>query len=76
MIELEMRVTAHSSGESDKKDAWYSVTLKGDARILAQEIKEVKLVLKSELETIFDSYPIGKTVSLKLHDPQRKLGEQ
>jgi len=74
MIEIEMRVTAHGHGETDQKDAWYSVTLKGSNTAL-QEISEFKLTLKSEKESIFNSYPIGKTVSLKLHDPQRKLTE-
>ena len=72
MIEIEMHVKAHGHGETDKKDAWYSVTLKGSSDAL-QEISEFKLSLKSEKESIFSSYPIGKTVSLKLHDPQRKL---
>lgn len=72
MIEIDMRVTAHGHGETDKKSAWYSVTLKGSSDAL-QEISEFKLTLKSEKESIFSSYPIGKTVSLKLHDAQRKL---
>lgn len=76
MIELEIRVTAHGHGESDKKEAWYSATLKGNYRVIAQEIQEIKLVVKSGSETIFTSYPIRKTVSLKLHDLEQKLGEQ
>lgn len=74
MIEVNMRVTAHGHGETDQKDAWYSVTLKGSSDALL-EVSEFKLTLKSEKESIFSSYPIGKIVSLKLHDPQRKLGE-
>jgi len=75
-IELEMRVTGHGHGETEKKTAWYSVTLKGENPAAAHEIQELKLVLKSESETIFTSYPIRRTVSVKLHDPQKKLGEQ
>jgi hypothetical protein len=73
MIEIELCVKAHGHGETDRKDAWYSVTLKGSSDADAREVSEFKLTLKSEKESIFSSYPIGKTVSLKLHDPQRKL---
>ena len=78
MIEVSLQVKSHSHGETDQKDAWYSVTLKGvtlkDAGRLV-EVSEFKLTLKSEKESIFSSYPIGKAVSLKLHDPQRKIDE-
>jgi len=74
MIEVDMRVKAHGHGETDKKHAWFSVTLVGSSPALL-EISTFKLVLKSEKESLFTSYPIGKMVSLKLHDPQRKLTE-
>lgn len=74
MIEVDMIVKAHSSGETDEKDLWFSVTLKGTNSALL-EVSSLKLTLKSEKESLFDSYPIGKMVSLKIHDPQRKLME-
>ena len=74
MIEVDMQVKAHSSGETDEKDEWFSVTLVGSSSALL-EVSSFKLTLKSEKESLFTSYPIGKMVSLKLHDPQRKLSE-
>jgi len=74
MIEIDMQVKGHSSRETDEKDAWYSVTLVGSS-IALLEVSNFKLILKSEKESLFTSYPIGKMVSLKLHDPQRKLTE-
>ena len=74
MIELDIQVKAHGHGETDKKNAWYSATLVGDSPALL-EVSTLKLTLKSEKESLFTSYPIGKIVSLKIHDPQRKLTE-
>lgn len=74
MTDIEMRVVAHSSGETDKKDPWFSVTFKGTGPE-AEQFPEFKLSIKSETESIVKKYPIGKTVSLKLNEPQRKLAE-
>jgi hypothetical protein len=74
VIEVDMQVKAHSSGETDEKDEWFSVTLVGSSTALL-EVSNFKLTLKSEKQSLFASYPIGKMVSLKLHDPQRKLTE-
>ena len=74
MIEVDMQVKAHASGETDEKDEWFSVTLVGSSPALL-EVSSFKLTLKNEKESLFMSYPIGKMVSLKLHDPQRKLSE-
>lgn len=71
MIEVDMQVKAHSHGETDKKDPWFSVTLAGDN----PEYSSIKLTLKSDQESLFKTYPLGKLVSLKIHDPQRKLTE-
>lgn len=71
MIEIDMQVKAHNHGETDKKDAWFSVTLVGEN----PEYSSIKLTLKSDQESLFKSYPLRKLVSLKIHDPQRKLAE-
>jgi len=73
MIEVDMQVKGHSHGETDKKDPWFSVTLVGN-NIGGEEIS-FKLTLKTDNESLFTSYPIGRMVSLKIHDPQRKLTE-
>jgi hypothetical protein len=73
VIEVDVRVRGHSSGETDEKDEWFSVTLVGDS--IGLEVRTVKLTLKGDNGSLFTSYPIGKIVSVKLHDPQRKLSE-
>jgi len=74
VIEVDMRVKAHGHGETEKKHPWFTVTFVGKTDAVL-EASEFKLTVKSEKASLFDVYPLGKVVSLKLHDPQRKLSE-
>jgi hypothetical protein len=75
MTDVEMRVMRHSHTQTDEGEPVYSVLFTDwSADLSKQGLSQIKLTLRSTDESLFKTYPLGRRVSLKLHDPQRKLG--
>jgi len=69
-LEVDVQVVEHKKTEVADKAPHFTVTFKG---LTADTGYAVKLAIKGDKETLFDTYPLKSSHTVKLSTPQTKL---
>lgn len=69
-MDVDVQVVEHKKTEVADKAPHFTVTFKG---LIIDTGYAVKLAIKGDKETLFDSYPLKSQHAIKLSSPQTKL---